>query len=68
MNLHQARDGHGLVGFVHLAPQMEHLFADHDTLTLNVGEETGQFTVTGTILPGGQHAGCYLQVAGEGWD
>jgi hypothetical protein len=65
--LHQARDGDGLVGFVHLAPQMEHLFADNDTVTVNVGQETGQFTVMGTILLGGQHAGCHVQVAGDGW-
>jgi hypothetical protein len=62
------KDGDGVSGFVHLGPQLEHLFADHDKVTLNAGGETGQFTVTGSVLlGGGQHAGFHVQVAGD-WD
>lgn len=57
-----------VIRFVHLAPQTEHLFADNDTVTLTVAQETAQFTVTGTVLLGGQHAGCHVQVAGDGWE
>jgi hypothetical protein len=66
VNLYTARDGDHLAGAVHVAPQLEHKFNDGDTVTLDTGTASGQFTVTGTVLLAGPKAGCFVQVGG-GW-
>ena len=65
VNLYQARDGDGLVGAVHVPPQFESMFNDGDTVTLDTDSESGQFTVTGTVLIAGPKAGCFAQVGGD---
>jgi hypothetical protein len=32
---------------------------------LNTGSESGQFTVTGTVLIAGPEVGCFAQVGGD---
>jgi len=46
-------------------PQFESRFNDGDTVILNTGLESGQFTVTGTLLIAGPKAGCFAQVGGD---
>jgi len=65
VNLYRSRDGDGLVGAVHVPPQFESRFNDGDTVILNTGLESGQFTVTGTLLIAGPKAGCFAQVGGD---
>ena len=65
VNLYRSRDGDGLVGAVHVPPQFESRFNDGDTVILNTGSESGQFTVTGTVLIAGPEVGCFAQVGGD---